>query len=309
VRVNAFASLGGTLFAGTDSGIFKSHDKAQSWWPATGVAMSSGRIVGFATLGRKVFAGTIDRGMLVSTNEGKSWALNAALPAQKVRCLLAHRGRLYVGTDAEGVFVSNDTGQNWVSLFQDFPADAQVFALSAVEDRVFAGLYSKGLYSWNEQEHRWTKAGSISPLVLASIDDTLVAGQNPGGLNWSADLGVSWSKGAARTAGQFTLELFNGTGELSNEAAVWELAAYDELVIAGASTGIYYSEDRGRTWTRARAGLPSESPGVSFLLEKTFVLAGTTISSASGEPDSSPNGSQSIPSEINTTSSAAGSRR
>ena len=308
-RINAFGSLGETVFAGTDSGIFISQDEARSWWPATGVAMSSGRIISCATLGRKVFAGTHDKGVLVSADEGESWALDAAFPSQKVRCLLTHQVRFYVGTDAEGVWVSNDAGKTWAPLVQDFPADAQVFALSVVEDRVFAGLYSKGLHVWNEQEHRWTKAGPLSPLVLASLDGTLVAGHNPGGLYWSTDLGDSWSKGAARTAGQDTLEQLNGDGELSSEAAVCALAANDEMVIAGASAGIYYSEDRGRTWTRARAGLPSESPGVSFLLEKSFILAGTTISSASGEPKGPTNGSQPFGSETNRTSSAAGSCR
>ncbi len=49
----------------------------------------------------------------------------------------------------------------------------------------------------------------------------------------------------------------------------------DGVIFAGASTGIYYSEDRGRTWTRARTGLPERSPGIAFLVEGTFILAGT----------------------------------
>jgi photosystem II stability/assembly factor-like uncharacterized protein len=282
-RINAFGSLEETLFAGTDSGIFISRDEAHSWRPATDVAMSSGRIISFATVGRRVFAGTDGSGMLVSADEGRSWVRNVAFPSHKVRCLLAHQGRVYAGTDAEGVFVSSDAGQSWTPLKEEFPAHAQVFALSMVEDRLFAGLYSKGLYAWNEQEHRWTKVGRISPLVLATIAGTLVAGHNPGGLYWSADLGASWSKGTARTVGPFPSELLNDARELSSEAPVWELASNDELVIAGASAGIYYSEDRGRTWARARTGLPSESPGVSFLLKPSFVLAGISINRTNGE--------------------------
>ena len=67
------------------------------------------------------------------------------------------------------------------------------------------------------------------------------------------------------------------SGELSNDAPVWELASNDEITFAGASAGIYYSEDRGRTWVRARNGLPSESPGVSFFLKGNLVLAGTVL--------------------------------
>jgi photosystem II stability/assembly factor-like uncharacterized protein len=272
-RINAFGSLDETVFAGTDSGIFISQDEAGSWRPAPGVTTTSDRILGFAVLGDKVFAGTDGSGMLVSADGGESWVLSATSRARKLRCLLAHRGRVYAGTEAKGVFVSSDHGETWVSLNQDFPAHAQVFALSVVEDRLFVGLYSKGLYGWSEQEMRWRKAGTIAPLVLAAIGGTLIAGHNPGGLFWSADLGASWEKGTASEIGPFPSLVPPDAGELPSEAPVWELAANDELVFAGAASGVYYSEDRGRTWARARTGLPAESPAISFLPRGTFILA------------------------------------
>lgn len=55
---------------------------------------------------------------------------------------------------------------------------------------------------------------------------------------------------------------------------MWELAGNDGLVIAGASSGIHTSHDRGQTWTRARVGLPAQSPGISFLIRPGLVLAG-----------------------------------
>ncbi|MES2568497.1 MAG: hypothetical protein V4710_00405 [Verrucomicrobiota bacterium] len=289
-RINAFGSLDGTLFAGTDSGIFISRDEARSWRPATG--MASGRILSFATLERKVFAGTDGSGMLVSADEGKSWAPTAASPSKKLRCLLAHRDRVYAGTDAEGVFVSGDGGETWTALNREFPEHAQVFALVVAADRLFAALYSKGLYAWNEQEQRWRKAGSVLPLVLAGSADTLIAGHNPGGLHWSADVGVSWSKAMAVLSGQLAPVLPNEAAELSNEVPVWELASNDGMAFAGASNGIYFSEDRGRTWVRARTGLPAESPGISFLLKERFVLAGALIKNVDGKPDSTEKQSQ-----------------
>ena len=279
-RINAFASLDETLFAGTDSGVFISRDEASSWQTATGMASNSNRVIGFATLGPKLFAGTDGHGMWVSSDKGESWVQNARFTPQRVRCLLTHGGKIYAGTDAASVFVSEDGGQSWSQRRQGLPADAQVFALSVVAGRLFAGLYSKGLYAWNEPEHRWRKTGPVSPLVLAAVDGTLIAGHNPGGLYWSTDLGASWSKGTAAAGGDFSWLLADEAGELSSEAAVWELASDGALVFAGASTGIYYSEDSGRSWTRARAGLPDESPGVAFLLRRGLVLAGTTINRA-----------------------------
>jgi hypothetical protein len=46
-------------------------------------------------------------------------------------------------------------------------------------------------------------------------------------------------------------------------------------VFAGAADGIYYSDDRGRTWSRAETGLPLVSPGVLFLITDRLVLAAT----------------------------------
>jgi hypothetical protein len=242
-------------------------------------------VISFATLGRRIFAGTDGSGVLVSSDNGQSWELMAAFPARKVRCLVAHGGRLCAGTDAEGVFASNDAGQVWTHLSRGLPVHAQVFALAVVEGRLFAGLYSRGLYAWDEQQQEWTKVGDVSPLALASIEGTLVAGHNPGGIYWSEDMGATWSRGSAVAVDQFAPVLVDDFGELSPEAPVWDLASNDELVFAGAATGIYYSEDHGRSWIRARKGLPNESPGISFLVTRAFVLAGIRELSMNQQPD------------------------
>jgi hypothetical protein len=217
---------------------------------------------------------------MIFEDKGQGWVPNTAFPAKKVRCLLALEGNLYAGTDGNGVFFSNDGGHSWAEL-PGLPAHSQVFALSAVDGRLFAGLYSQGLYSWIGQNRHWKKVGPVFPLVLAAIDRTLVAGHNPGGLYWSDDLGASWSKGTASPPETFLAPVAKGFG-LPAEAPVWELASDSELVFAGAASGIYYSEDRGRTWDRAATGLPSDSPGVAFLVKRGFVLAATPFSSSGG---------------------------
>ncbi|MCX6604115.1 MAG: hypothetical protein NTV52_11030 [Acidobacteria bacterium] len=181
---------------------------------------------------------------------------------KRLRSLLADRGRLLVGTEGEGVFVSGDAGRTWTGMAAGLPAQAQIFALTAVGETVFSGLYAKGLYSWNEREGRWVKVEGVSPLELASVGGTLVAGNNPGGLFWSEDGGKSWGK---------------GTGEVGGEAPVWELGAGGGRVFAGAGEGIFYSEDGGRKWVPARAGLPRVSPGISFFVRGEVVLAGSIV--------------------------------
>lgn len=279
LRINAFGSLDRAVLVGTDSGMFISGDEGKNWEAARGVDISLGRILSFAALGRKGYAGTDEDGVLVSLGGGKSWVRNATFPSQKVRCLLAHDGKLYAGTDTDGVVASED-GKVWIPLSPGLPKDGQVFALAMVNDTLFAGLYSKGLYAWNKQESRWTKTGAVSPLALAAVVDTLVAGHNPGGLHWSGDLGTTWSIGRPSAAAELKSIIPADAGELSIDAPVWALACDDKLVVAGAANGIYHSEDRGRTWTRGRLGLPEPCPGLAFLVKQTFVLAGARNSAA-----------------------------
>jgi hypothetical protein len=276
-RISAFATLDDSIFAGTDTGIFISRDNGQSWGPIADAAITSVRIISLTTVRGHIYAGTDGSGLFKSSDKGMTWTPNANGPAKKVRCLLGVGDTLYAGGDREGVFASKDAGQNWTRLHKGLPDSAQVFALSDVKGKLFAGLYSNGLYAWNEEQQRWMKVGDISPLVLASIGGTLIAGHNPGGIYWSSNLGKTWSKATYNTSEASATVLLDEGKTPFSDAPVWELAAKDNLVFAGAAAGIYYSDDRGRTWVKAQAGLPAESPGISFLIKGNVVLAGSMI--------------------------------
>ncbi|MBM3822775.1 MAG: hypothetical protein FJ404_07820 [Verrucomicrobia bacterium] len=284
-RINAFGSAKGILFAGTDSGVFTSIDEALSWRPAKVASAAPGRVISFASLGRRVLAGTDGNGLCVSSDGGASWTLDRAFPSPKVRSLCVHDGKVYAGTDAHGVFHSTDAGQSWTPLSTGLPRHAQVFALSAARGELFAGLYSRGLYGWDPEKRSWHKTGSVTPLALVSIEDTLIAGHNPGGISWSSDWGATWSKGMAEgSSAEFSIS-FPGVHShaLSNDAPVWELGSGGNLVFAGASAGIYYSQNQGRTWTLAQGGLPAGSPGIAFIVNEKFVLAGVLIKGSQSE--------------------------
>jgi photosystem II stability/assembly factor-like uncharacterized protein len=280
-RINAFGAVAASVFAGTDSGIYISRDEGQSWSPSTGSAMNSGRILGFATLRQNIYAGTDRSGLLVSPDRGMTWNINAQLTSKHIRSLLAEQGKLYAGTDSDGVFVSSDDGLTWTSMHQGLPEHAQMFALSALKGRLYAALYSKGLYSWNEAHQQWMKVGAVAPLALAVVGDTLIAGHNPGGIHWSDDEGGTWAQGTAGAIGNFALASKpDAVAAFDRDAPVWALAGAGDLLFAGVSSGIYSSEDRGRSWSRSHTGLPATSPGISFLLTDRFALAGTLVDSS-----------------------------
>lgn len=280
-RVNAFGAVAGTLFAGTlfagtDAGVFVSTNEARAWKVAHRVGLNVGRILAFATLDDRVYAGTDGNGLWVSADHGRSWAPEGEMRTAKVRCLLVEANRLYLGTDRDGVYVSGAGPSFWVSLRGGLPEPAQVFAMAAVQGKVYAALYHQGLHVWDEDTRRWKKVGTVTPLALAGVRGALIAGHNPGGLHWSSDGGTTWFSGTTGWAGVSLISTpgFGPVGDQFAEAPVWELASDGELAFAGVADGTYSSEDRGRTWTRSEYGLPEGRPGVAFLISRGFVLAG-----------------------------------
>lgn len=266
VRINAFAGLGGTVFAGTDGGVYVSVDQGLNWKLAGGTGAL--RVISMAATGGRVFAGTDRTGIVVSVDQAVNWRRLDSFPAKNVRSLLTHEGKIFAGTDEDGVLMSGDGGETWVSLIKGLPEGGQVFALTGLKGRLFAGLYAKGLFGWSEDERQWTRLSRVVPLELAAVGGTLIAGHNPGGIHWSDSAGLNWAQATA---------LRGDLGELTGGAPVWKLGAGNGYALAGAAEGIYYSEDRGRNWTRARSGLPMDAPGISFHFGEQYALAGLLL--------------------------------
>ena len=285
-RINALAASAQTFIAGTDAGIFISTNTAKSWQPIP--ETKTARVTSLATLDQHTFAGTSDGILLISTNHGLTWQRNHSLPQHTIRSLHAFNGSIYVGTDAHRVYQSSDRGQTWNHLSAGLPPVAQIFAITSLNGRLFAGLYAKGLYTWDDAQKKWVQLGAsekIAPLALAASDGTLIAGHNPGGIYSSDDLGQTWrhwnlSSTSANFPDSQSFTLLDSLNTQTSrgtvpaiEAPIWEMSANSKIALAGAGSGIYYSTDRARTWTRAASGLPTQSSGLAFLIHENLILA------------------------------------
>jgi photosystem II stability/assembly factor-like uncharacterized protein len=285
-RINALAATENSLLAGTDSGIFLTEDSGRTWQKSTLPGLTFPRVISLSAAGNYAFAGT-EGAILSSTDGGRTWLTNQTFPRRIIRSLLARDGAVYAGTDAGGVYKTTDlrtASSRWTQLSAGLPPNAQVLALTSIETQIFAGLYAKGLYTWNEPAQKWLQLGAdaeIKPLVLASNGKTLIAGHNPGGIYFSDDLGRTWSRWSVPPADHAFPSLDSILNNPSHppaalpalEAPIWEMSAGTEIALAGAGPAIYLSTDRARTWTRATSGLPSNSPGIAFLIHKNLILA------------------------------------
>ncbi|MCF8256120.1 MAG: T9SS type A sorting domain-containing protein [Flavobacteriales bacterium] len=100
------------LFAGTAIGIYGSDDDGQTWNLTHNVG---NKVTGFSNIGGDVFASTDGSGVLVSSNNGDSWAQTSGTLPNVVWTVIGKGGYLFAGTN-NGAFRSTDLAQTWIPI-------------------------------------------------------------------------------------------------------------------------------------------------------------------------------------------------
>ena len=192
------------FYAGTRyDGVVRSLDGGLSWaWYGDGLTGSALRVRAFADKDGALYAGTHD-GVWRLTQDTASWQ-RVDLPAGIIaRGMTILNGRLYVGTFASGLYLSDD-GYNWI---QDpsFPAGVVIYDVSVSGQNVVIGT-NVGL--WTQSEPDWTRvsvngAAYTNPVFRLASSTTFVgvtyAGTEQDGVLRTLDSGASFLSSAQIT--------------------------------------------------------------------------------------------------------------
>ncbi|MBX7236335.1 MAG: peptidoglycan DD-metalloendopeptidase family protein [Caldilineales bacterium] len=218
----------GTVFAGTDQGIYRSWDTGRSWYLLpVGLDAPFGSDLGF------------DDPAIPTDN---------LVPAV-VTCP-ANPSVVYMTRWGEGVYRSTDAGTTW-QLRSGGALDRYVYDLAASSfscDVVFAASGEKGVFETNDGGAYWqARNNGLSNLytrslaVAAGNADRLVLGTTSGAY-YTMDGGVNW---------------WGGGGLPTETIRALAVAHVDaNVVYAGTATrGIYRSADGGATWQSTNNGL------------------------------------------------------
>jgi photosystem II stability/assembly factor-like uncharacterized protein len=149
-RVESLALAGGTLYAATADGVFRSNGGA---WARAGLP---GRwleaIAAGAGSPRTIYAGALHGGVFASRDGGRTWEVaNAGLGNLYVRALVTdprRPGRVFAATYG-GVFTSSDAARTWSAL-NDGLRNRLVQALvlgAGPSPSLFAGTLGSGVYA------------------------------------------------------------------------------------------------------------------------------------------------------------------
>jgi photosystem II stability/assembly factor-like uncharacterized protein len=243
---------GGSLLAGTATGLFRSHDEGKNWqaMPSSGSVVVRTLIMGLN--GQRLVMGTLGKGVLASDDGGESWQpINQGLSSLNVRVLKADQKNqaLYAGTLGGGLFRFETKEQRWRPLNDGLTTvGLRDFAINQDGRTLFAGT-RLGVFRSHDGGTSWNPANQglldldVQSLLLLPESGRLLIGTFNGGIFRSDDSGDNW-----QTAGQ-------GLGDQDVRSLLQ--TGNGRTVLAGTSGGVYRSDDAGQSWRETNVGLSS----------------------------------------------------
>lgn len=196
-------SAAGHIFAATSRGLYRSTDQAASWSPINNGLNDSlvfSLIVGD---GGELLAGTAQKGVFRSSDNGDSWA-QTGLPIGAILAMAIDRERrIFAGTLGAGLYFSSNGGANWAAPTRGFHPTLVHDVATNSDNFVFACGHGDGVYrstdhgvSWEAKNANLTSkiiyclvfdrserlfAGSDSGFVYYTFAPTTIPPRDPGG--------------------------------------------------------------------------------------------------------------------------------
>ena len=189
-NVFSLASIGDSVFAGTEGGVSFSPDAGVDWIPQDSLFPVNTYVYALAVKGTQIFAGIFNStdsnyGVWTTADYGASWSLaNNGLPQSSVQALAVIDTVIYAGFDNAGVYRSTDNGAHWTQANEGLTG-IYVYALCASGKNLFAGTTGGVFLSTNGGES-WSDISDglvdLTVYSLAVVGDYLVAGTQTQGI-------------------------------------------------------------------------------------------------------------------------------
>ena len=239
--ITSFASDSNIIYAGTRNGIYKTNSGGVNWFEISN-GLSQKKIAAIEVYGSKIFIGTPDSGLFVSSNNGSFWNSVTGFPDKRITSIVSKNSKIYVATNGGGVFYSQDTGSNWVAM-NNSGSYLNFTSLAVSDTAIYAGSQN-GLYKTYNNGLSWQQ--TIFPITVFHITDIATKG----------------SKVVVSASNQVFISDNNGNNWIAanNDSiindAFYSVAISDSFIYAGTFyNGIYRSGDNGISWIHINTGL------------------------------------------------------
>ena len=310
LSIQALAYTGGTVWAGTQTGVFVSTNFGTTWSNFSAGGPTNFNVLSLTFQEPNIIAGTSGGGAFVSPTASANWsAINTGLSDPTVLALIVN-GKLFAGTNG-GVFssVTPTTSSSTWSVANTGLTATRVYAMAVNGTTLFAGAYGSGLFRSTDDGTTWTPTGVANHYVHSIlVNGSSIYAGSEGGFYHSTDNGLTWSiavsglglldgrdvrsilvHGTTLYAGTLGAGVFVSTDGGANWTAaantgltntdVWGLAYVGTTLYAGTQgTGVFASTDGGATWTLKSNGIT----GSEALFINTMTSSGNTLFAGTG---------------------------
>ena len=287
------------VFASACSGIYKSETAGNLFSKIQGIPFSARRtrvLKQDPTNENIVYAGTTE-GLWKTTDLGKVWkrVSNPEVVVNDVMIDPRDSNRVLLATDRSGVMASTDGASNWTTSNKGYAhryvsailadnQDASTLYVGVVNDREYGGVF----YSKDAGQHWQQKAAGLGGKDVFALKQAssgmLVAGTNHGMYSLERN-GNEWHSMNVVVVAQTVKIPRKGTRKAATtttfqksqlESRVNDLELGSKRWLAATTTGMYESNDQGRTWKGGQ--VLGQTDFVSVREEGSTVVAATRSS-------------------------------
>ncbi len=245
------------IYGGTTEGLFVSQDSGRSWKRTTPADWNIHAVQADPADSDVIMLGTESRGVLRSTDGGRSWAAsNAGFVSRSITGIIPDPkvpGRFLVGDFSEGrtggLHIYDNPVNGWIEVDPaEVPGEGLLTLITLPGDQGQLAGTGKGVFLRRPGSDRWTGlAGEISKLTVYDL---------------ALDKEKSWvfagtNEGVYRARPEDLL--FEKPSHASILPRVFSLLPSRSIagrIISGTHMGVLLSEDSGVTWRFSSLGIP-----------------------------------------------------
>ena len=259
-------------------GISLSTNNGNTWSTLSGI--SNRGIENVVVNGTKLFAGSGNRGVFLSFDNGASWVqTNNGLTDTNITCLAICGNNIFAGTFSHGIFVSSNNGATW-SAVNNGLTNPYIKSIAVSGSNIYAGTsyFNGGVFLSSNNGVNWTLLNNglqqEDVLELAIKDTNIFVAYPTHGIYLSSNNGVNWSQinngltdtniQALKVCGSniFTATVFDNVFISTNNGANW--ISFSDNWVGGhdindfAINQVYiFAADAGGVWRRRISEIPS----------------------------------------------------